>query len=328
MSIDKARRLFDDERFAEARDEIERMQPDNGQEEGALLLLLLCYAELGDHGAAERVARECLTLNPEQASAHSGLGSALDEQGKLKESLIAYDAAIALKPTAARYVLRGTVHCRLNQVSEGLNDYQRAIELEPDFSEGHLNLGIELGLEDDHRARLHLEKAHELDPLEPLAVRELGALEYRDGELETAQGLFERALELDPNDTWTKLFLAGVHEDRGRPDQAVEVLTSAHRSGQLISVVAGRLGRTLLRLGHEESAKTYLREALEHDPSDAIASFHLAELLLPHRDLERTEEDDAEIQNLLSVCARSDNSRYATKARALLEELRLGLSQD
>jgi len=71
------------------------------EDEKRLATLALCYQHLKDFDAAIEAYNKALAINPDYAEAHTNLGSALKEQGKLEEAIEAYNKALAIKPDNA-----------------------------------------------------------------------------------------------------------------------------------------------------------------------------------------------------------------------------------
>ena len=69
------------------------------------------------------------------AEAHSGLGYALTQLGRLDEAAAQHDAAVALDPSRAEvHRNRGLTQARLRQYDEAILSYRRAVAIEPRVS--------------------------------------------------------------------------------------------------------------------------------------------------------------------------------------------------
>lgn len=126
-------------------------------------------------------------------------GCALAEQGKFREALKKFDAALALEPTAARLELRSQTLMALDMDFEAILAAEAAAKLAPDWSEVHLTLA---------RARLNL------------------------GEVIRASESFSRAARLDPTNDDLRLEMRRCEELRQQIDDAyaheMERARSAH----------------------------------------------------------------------------------------------------
>lgn len=135
-----------------------------------------------------------LRLKPHYAEAHNNRGYALDELGRSREALSAYDEALRIKSDyAIAYNNRGTALNDLGRLDEALHAYDQALQLKPNYAEAHINRGM--------------------------AFQNLG-------HIEAAIHDFSRALELKPNAPGA---LAGYcsHRSVSSDHPAVEVLEAA-----------------------------------------------------------------------------------------------------
>jgi serine/threonine-protein kinase len=127
---------------------------------------------LRDQGKlAEAVAEfgEAIRLQPDEADAHNSLGNALRDQGKLAEAVAEFGEAIRLRPddALADYNL-GLALSSQGKVSEAIAAYREAIRLKPDYIEAHYNLGHVLQQQGHFREGLdEMRRGHELGSQRP-----------------------------------------------------------------------------------------------------------------------------------------------------------------
>lgn len=108
--------------------------------------------------------------------------------------------------------------------------YQRAIELDPDHSDAHVNLGRVLHEEGAPlAAQQHYRRALETDPSHPTAAFNLGVALEDLGRLNEARNAYLRALELDPDNADAHYNLAGLYERRGDKQGALRHLKEYRR---------------------------------------------------------------------------------------------------
>ena len=83
--------------------------------------------------------------------------------------------------------------------------------------------GIVLARQNDvARARNEFERALERDPNDSLILREAGAFHYRKGDLRVSLDLLTRALKINPNDYMASFYYARLMEEYGEYDRAIE----------------------------------------------------------------------------------------------------------
>lgn len=94
--------------------------------------------------------------------------------------------------------------------------YERAVELDPDHADAHVNLGRLLHEEGaPAAAEAHYRRALAADPEHPTAAFNLGVALEDLGRLRDAREAYERALGLDPDNADAHFNLAGILERRG-----------------------------------------------------------------------------------------------------------------
>jgi protein O-GlcNAc transferase len=100
-------------------------------------------------------------------------------------------------------------------------------------------------------------------------VRALAAHYYEVGSLGSAEQVCRQMLEADPRDVYALHLLGLVAYQRGRAEQAVDLLGQALRLQPGLSVIHNSLGVALTALGRFEEALVSLREALRLRPDYA-----------------------------------------------------------
>jgi TolB-like protein/DNA-binding winged helix-turn-helix (wHTH) protein len=170
------------------------------------------------------------------------------------------DRALQLDATVAEaYVLRGDLKANMDDNAGAEADYRKALELSPNYGEGHEHLAEFLwehsGREEE--ALREMDRAISVDPLSPrhyyfvenngafteaetyflkaLAVAPdyhpallwLGVIRWHQGRFAEAVLLAERALAIDPRVAWMRRPLAEVYLEVGDVDAARSVLLEA-----------------------------------------------------------------------------------------------------
>ena len=115
------------------------------------------------------------------------------------------------------YYNRGNSYSRQGQYQQAIEDYDKAIELDPNVAPAHHNRGISYhALGQNERAIEDYDKVIELDPNDGRAYYNRGNSYSRQGQYQQAIDDYDKVIELDPND-------AEPYSDRG---------SSYHRLGQ------------------------------------------------------------------------------------------------
>jgi serine/threonine protein kinase/Flp pilus assembly protein TadD len=147
------------------------------------------------------------------------LQSAYEDFGKLKESEQLYERAIQLDPKYAVAISRySQLQSWIVHTFEGTAQRrerarifaERALQLEPDLPEAHLALGFSHYYGDNNygEALGEFEAARRGLPNEAEVYLAVGAIQRRQGKWTESTANHEKAIDLDPNDTWTLQNLA------------------------------------------------------------------------------------------------------------------------
>lgn len=107
---------------------------------------------------------------------------------------------------AEKYMQEGLVHFQLNDYDKAIASYQKAIKLEPRAAAAYNMLGMACRfkynqLRDPEMRRQEIDafqKAIDIDPKFWVAMINLGATYYGEGDKAKAAPLFQKALELNP----------------------------------------------------------------------------------------------------------------------------------
>jgi TolB-like protein/Tfp pilus assembly protein PilF len=164
---------------------------------------------------------------------------------------------------------------------------KRAIELNPNYSEGHRRYGLLLvNLGRIEEARLAYKRALEIDPLSPVANLESARLLFYEKKYEESEAMSKKNVELDPNFWYAhwQLFyvyrmkrdyasaveeLADVQEARGEPD-AAKLIRESFVNGDWQGFLRKITGaRTRLKL-YPYFVATFFAELGENDRAFAL----------------------------------------------------------
>jgi tetratricopeptide (TPR) repeat protein len=141
-------------------------------------------------------------LDPSSAHTRIDLGRALDKQGNRKDALAAYDeAARLIRPDdATNYFYLGVSLAQAQQLEKALDNFNKAIALDPSYFAAHANAAIALmGLGRAGQAIPHFEAVTQANPNSPVAHNNLGNALASVGRLPEARAEFAQSLQLDPN---------------------------------------------------------------------------------------------------------------------------------
>jgi tetratricopeptide (TPR) repeat protein len=123
------------------------------------------------------------------------------EQGRATHAIRALENAVACGDGNARvHNSLGAAYMAARRLDAALEQFRRAIELDPAFAEAHSNLGYVLlrELEDYDGGARHIERAMALEPGRPATALNWGLVLQHRGESDEALALYDRLLGADP----------------------------------------------------------------------------------------------------------------------------------
>lgn len=223
--------------------------------------------EAGDLNRAADVVDQLQKLDPENVdvlyAAHQVYSLLADK---------AFLAMAHLGPTSARmYQLRGDRMAQIGNMEGAITAYRLAILREPHLSGAHFGLAEALSVSPNAAQRGEAEeeyhKALEDNPLDEKAECRLGDIEVERSNLQAALAHYKRALQLQSND----------------PDA---------NEG---------MGLVLLTSDRSEDALAYLNRAVQLDPMNMAAHYHLSQASRKAGDLDAAKREMDEFLKLKAV---------------------------
>jgi len=226
-------------------------------------------------------------------------------RSKPTESLDAYDCVLRALPLFHTFENR--------ELEEAGRYLDKALELDPGYAQAHAHrawLSVLLVAEsrshdvpaEAARAKGHVERAMRLDPKDPfvLAVAaHVHALLHRQPE--TAAGLFDRSLEMNPSSAFAWGMSGLTYCYLGRPDEALERFAKVWRLSPfdpLIFFYTAGAGMAEFLAGRYEAAVPWCEKALQVNPRFIACLRHLA-TVLAH--LNRLDEARAVAARILAI---------------------------
>jgi tetratricopeptide (TPR) repeat protein len=162
------------------------------------ILAVLTWHQTKIYYNLETLWRDTLAKNPAAWMANNNLGALLAHQGKLTEAIEQYERALQLKPDFSEaYNNLGNTLADQGKVPEAIQCYKRALELNPSYAEAYYNLGNVLA----HQGKLseaiqHYEWAFQLKPDYAEACYNMGVALQSEGKVAEAIQQFEQAILL------------------------------------------------------------------------------------------------------------------------------------
>ena len=162
------------------------------------------------------------TSYSQDANDYYDRGNAKQELKEYKAAITDYDKAIELNPNFTEaYSKRGNVKFFLQEYQEAILDYDKAIELNPNYYKAYSNRAVsKQELKDYKGAIADFDKAIELNPKYALFYSNRGDLKYTLSQYKEAIVDFDKAIELNPN-------LSPPYNNRGNAKQELKEYENA-----------------------------------------------------------------------------------------------------
>jgi len=207
---------------------------------------------------------------------HRILGNCYREKELFEEAIGQYSLALHMKENAIARFFLGWCQGRLERIDAAIASYERAIQIDPNFDEAMVNLALELEDADPDRAVALIRRAIEVDPDYTWAIQQLGRILLAQRKSDDAKCALQRAMELDPNDYDTKLYLAAALDDLNEPDEELQILLSAREDEPTDPLVHRMLGNLYLGCDQYVEANNSYEQAYELDSTNARAVYGIA----------------------------------------------------
>lgn len=235
-----------------------------------LELAATAYEDSKDTPQAVASLRQAILLDPHNASLYVDFANISSTHDSFQVGIDVVSDGIGQLPKAAPlYLARGVLYVQLAEYDKAEGDFERA---------------------------------YELDPHQSLSSAAQGLLAVQENDLDRALATVQARLVQRPNDAVLLYlradFLSQKGVEPGTPDFQL-AMRSAQQAVALQPTLTGVrtvLGKLYLQAGNYSKAVEQCRKALEHDPKDQTALYHLIQGL-------RKTGDQREIPDLLKRLA-------------------------
>lgn len=265
-----------------------------------------------DLTGTEADLKQAIKVAPTNPLGHTRMGQLLTAERRLKDAEHAFEEALQYGPDFGE-ALRGLVRIYLLQKNptKAVERVNEQIAKVPNSSDFHLLLGqLLVDRNDLEKAEAALQKATDLDrknmnafvlltqvqtargsqdsaiatcqrniqenPSDVRSYVQLGVLEQTRGNWQMAQDLYQKALQVEPDQPIAAndlAYLMLAHD--GNPDLALSLAQTARRGLPDTPDVADTLAWAYYKKGEYDTAIDLLKEALNKNPNDAAFHYHL-----------------------------------------------------
>ena len=213
--------------------------------------------------------QRAVALSPNDAEAHSNLGITLKNLGRLDDAAASYGKAIAINPAHAdAHSNLGNTLKELGRLEDAAASYSKAIAIMPAHAEAHYNLGLtlhELGRLEDAAASYN--KAIAIKPAYAEAHGNLGLTLHELGRLEDAAASYSKALAIKPEQAEAHSNLGLTLHELGRLEDAAASYSKAIAIKPAYAEAHSNLGITWKALGRLKDAFVSATKSIEIKPT-------------------------------------------------------------
>jgi len=234
---------------------------------GALLvpLGLLTWKQAAMYADSDTLWWTTIARNPDSWMAHNNIAISLLGKGKVEEAIVHYNKALELDPTYSEaHFNLGNAVLRLGRVGEAIAHYERALEANPNNIPAHYNLAGVLAQSGRMDAAIdHYKRILEKDPNHAAAHNNLGVALGRVGRVEEAVAQYVKALDLNPGNAEAHYNLGNTLLQSGRVTEAMAHYQKALELNPNNAAAHNKLGGILRQMGRTDEAEVHSRIALE-----------------------------------------------------------------
>jgi len=227
-----------------------------------------------------------------QADAHTNLGYAFAQQGRIDEAIVQFHKALQIEPrhAPAHYNL-GVSLAQTRRWDEAMAQYQEALQIKPDNAAAHCSLGIafsQKGRADDALSQFQL--ALQADPNYAPAQFNLGNALLQAGKVDEAITRFQNVLQIHPGYAPAYYNLGEAFLEAGKVDEAIVYYQKAFATeadpNETLQIPPDyakahyNFGNALLQKGKTDEAITQYQSALQINPRYADAHLNIGGILM------------------------------------------------
>ena len=262
------------------------VQPNNAD---CLTLLGVIAHQTGQHATAIELISKAIALDPNAARHHQHLGLALHGAGRFDDAIGAYRRALELNPNSAEaHSNLGQSLVKSGRAAEALVAFRQAVAINPNLPDAQNNLGSALaaGGKGEEAIR-HFGTAIRLSPRHADALSNLALALCREGDPDAAVTCCQSALAIRPNHVDARNHLGIALRTQGKLDDAIALFETILAANPNHPDTLNNLGNAFMARRDLPQAEKYFRAALAARPDHASSHWNLGLLLLTQGDYER-----------------------------------------
>ena len=270
------------------------------------------------NGEARAMLEESLTLSPEYVEPLTALATMDAQSQRLGAAVERVKTQMAaIEPSGQHHFLLGQLYAASNQSDFALEQFQKAVEKDPNLSAGYAQIvGIYVRSNREEQAIVELARALEKNPDNQPVLMLKGMIEHQVGKVDDARKTYETLLALNGRFAPAANNLAYIYQKDGRIDEALDWAEIARAEEPNNADIADTLGWILYERGTYDRALNLLQEAAAGRPDNAEIQYHLG---FAHHKMGNFEDT---LEVLAAALEMNPDFEMANEARTVLDELR------
>lgn len=223
-----------------------------------------------------------LSCTSRNYAAYNNLGGALFEQGQTAPAIDDYQKALDIQPDflEARYNLAAALNS-LGRYTEAVSEYRKAMDIAPNNAEAHNNLATALLQQGDLASAIaQYQEAVRIKPDYAEARYNLANAFVSAGHLEDAIGQYREAVRIKPDYAEAQGNLGNALLQVGSLQEAMAHAQTAAQLAPDNPTMHINFANALARIGRNDDAITQYNAALRLAPDSVVGHFNLGNALL------------------------------------------------
>ena len=212
-------------RLVSASKELEAVVAAQPEDKNAVLLLADCNLRMGEFKRVVELLTPVETAEPDNRAVAYMLGMALINDKQLDRGRERIERILRNGDSAEAHVMMGTTYLTGAEYDKALNEFKRAVELNPKLPYVNSFYGQTLvRMGDTEEAMAAFRRELEINPNDFDSCLQMGVLLKKDEKLDEARDFLRRALTLRPNEPNARFFLASIDVAQGKLNEALPSL--------------------------------------------------------------------------------------------------------
>jgi tetratricopeptide (TPR) repeat protein len=265
-----------------------------------------------------------LLSNKPDASSLELASAAYEEAHDTDKAVEALRQAILLEPQNVNlYVSFAAISATHQSFQVGINAVNDGINLQPKAAPLYFARGVlYVQLAEYDKAQADFDQAYELDPSQSLSVAAQGLAAAQQNNLASALAGVDEKLKRRPDDPILLYLRADILAQQGPEPGSTEFQTAMRSATQAVRLrpalgpARSVLAKLLLQIGQYAEAAEQCRKALEIDPKDQTAVYHLIQAL---RKTDRRSEISELLKRLATLRQQATNEEREQYRYKLVE---------